>query len=53
MVWIDVILIRYVRALAVSRQWRTEGGFGVFKPPPEIPKALQNCVKLNLICENC
>jgi len=25
------------------------GGFGVFKPPPEIPKALQNCAKLNLI----
>ena len=34
-------------------QWRTEGGgFGVFKPPPEIPKALQNRVKLNPICEN-
>ena len=30
------------------------GGFGVFKPPPpEIPKALQNRDKLNLICENC
>ena len=29
-------------------------GFGVFKPPPpEIPKALQNRAKLNLICENC
>ena len=26
------------------------GGFGVFKlPPPEIPKALQNCAKLNQI----
>ena len=33
------------------RQWRTEGGgwFGVFKPPPEIPKPLQNRVKLNPI----
>ena len=29
-------------------------GFGVFNtPPPEIPKALQNCAKLNPICENC
>ena len=25
------------------------GGFGVFKPPPEIPKALQNRAKLNPI----
>jgi len=33
----------------------TEGGVWVFKPlsPPEIPKALQNCAKLNPICENC
>ena len=30
-------------------QWRTEGGFGGFKPPPEIPKALQNHAKLNPI----
>jgi hypothetical protein len=30
-------------------QWRTEGGVGVFKPPPEIPKALQNRAKLNPI----
>ena len=29
------------------------GVFGVFKHPPEIPKALQNCVELNPICENC
>ena len=30
-------------------QWRTEGGGGLvgFKPPPEIPKALQNRAKLN------
>ena len=35
-------------------QWRTEGGvWGVQIPPPEIPKALQNCAKLNPICENC
>ena len=34
-------------------QWRTEGGFGCSNPPPEIPKALQNCDKLNRICENC
>jgi len=35
-------------------QWRTEGVFGVFKPPQlEILKALQNCAKLNPICENC
>jgi len=35
--------------LAVG-QWRTEGSFGVFKPPPpQIPKALQNRAKLNLI----
>ena len=27
---------------------------GGFKPPPpKIPKALQNCAKLNPICENC
>ena len=31
-------------------QWRTEGGFGGFNPPPpEIPKALQNRAKLNPI----
>jgi len=31
-------------------QWRTVGGgFGGFKPPPEILKALQNRVKLNPI----
>ena len=29
------------------------GGVGVFKPPPQIPKALQNRAKLNPICENC
>ena len=29
------------------------GRFGVFKPPPEIPKALHNRAKLNPICENC
>ena len=26
---------------------------GVQTPPPEIPKARQNCAKLNPICENC
>ena len=37
-----------------ASQWRTEGGLGVFNhPPPEIPKALQNCAKLNPICEKC
>ena len=33
-------------------QWRTEGGFGMFKPPPcppEIPMAFQNRAKLNPI----
>ena len=35
-----------------ARQWRTEGGWGAQPPPPEIPKALQNCAKLNPICEN-
>ena len=35
-----------------SYQWRTEGGFGGVQPP-EIPKAFQNCAKLNPICENC
>ena len=35
-----------------KNQWRTEGGFGVFKPPlPEIPNALQNRAKLNIICK--
>ena len=29
------------------------GGVGVFKAPPENPKAFQNCAKLNPICENC
>ena len=34
----------------VVLQWRTEGVFGAFKPPPrEIPKALQNRAKLNPI----
>ena len=33
-------------------QWRTEGwGFGGFKPPAKIPKALQNRAKLNPIAE--
>jgi len=32
-----------------SIQWRTERGVGVFKPPLEIPKALQNGAKLNPI----
>jgi hypothetical protein len=36
----------------VQRLWPTEGGFGVLTPP-EIPKALKNCAKLNPICENC
>ena len=39
------------------QQWRTEGGFGVFKPPPEIPKALQNHAKFKTrfvkIVKNC
>jgi len=31
-------------------QWRTEGDFGGFKPPPpEIPKTPQNRAKLNPI----
>ena len=30
-------------------QWRTDGLFGGFKPPPQIPKALQNRAKLNPI----
>jgi len=30
-------------------QWRTEGRFGGFKPPTEIPKTLQNRAKLNPI----
>ena len=34
-------------------QWRTEGGWGVQTPPPEIPKAFQTRAKLNPICENC
>ena len=29
------------------------GVLGCSTPPPEIPKSLQNCVKLNQICENC
>jgi len=33
-------------------QWRTEGSFGGFKPPPEIPKTLQNRDKLNPIVKN-
>ena len=36
-----------------EHQWHTEGGF---KPPPEIPKALQNRAKLNPIvktAKNC
>ena len=38
-----------------TNQWRTEEGvWGVQTSlPPEIPKALQNCAKLNPICENC
>ena len=37
-------------ALDGWRQWHAEGGFGVFNPTsPEIPKALQNRAKLNLI----
>ena len=29
------------------------GGLGCSTPPPKIPKTLQNCAKLNPICENC
>jgi len=29
------------------------GVWGVQTPSPEIPKALQNCAKLNPTCENC
>ena len=29
------------------------GVVGVFNHPPEISKALQNCAKINPICENC
>jgi len=32
-----------------SVAWRSEGGLGVFNPPPEILMALQNIAKLNLI----
>ena len=32
-----------------TTQWRTEGEVGVFKPPPEILKVLQNRAKLNPI----
>ena len=39
-------------ATKLGEQWRTEGvGFGGFNPPPEIPKALQNRAKLNLIVQ--
>ena len=46
------------RLLVISntlKQWRTKGGvWGIQTPaPPEIPKAFQNCAKLNPICENC
>ena len=38
-----------------STCWITSGvpRGGVQTPPPEIPKALQNCAKLNPICETC
>ena len=36
--------------VCMHSQWRTEGGFGKFKPPPpEIHKALQNRAKLSPI----
>jgi hypothetical protein len=35
--------------LVVSSGVPEGGGFGVFKPPPDIPKALQNRAKLNPI----
>jgi len=40
---------KFTFAIHGEHQWRTEGGFGVFKPPLEIPKALQNRAKLNPI----
>ena len=39
----------HVNAFNNTGQWRTEGGFGMFNTPPEIPKALQNRAKLNPI----
>ena len=33
---------REIQELHTVTQWRTEGGFGVFNSPSEIPKALQN-----------
>jgi len=46
----DVLIMNGPKMLLLTcDQWRTEGGVGVFKPPPEIPKALQNRAKLNPI----
>ena len=33
-------------------QLRTEGGLGVFTPPPPIPKALQNRAKISPIVKS-
>ena len=35
-----------------GRQWRTEGGFGVFNPPPKFRRPSKIVPKLNPICEN-
>ena len=38
-----------VRTEMIAVQWCTEGGGSLGVHPPEIPKALQNCAKLNPI----
>ena len=50
-VWYSVFYMHLYKQFC-RQQWRTEGGWG-FQPPPEIPKALQNHIKQNPMCENC
>ena len=49
--FINVFLARHVLGTYAhhQEQWRTEGGFGMFNPPPEILKTLQNRAELNPI----
>ena len=43
----------YSPLLSLSLSVAYRGGVWGIQTPPEIPKALQNCAKLNPICENC
>ena len=45
--------VEKIQVSLTSNHGVPRGGVWGVRPPPEIPKALQNRAKLNPICENC